>query len=451
LTHRQIRDNALMRRSRLSDLDRQIVLLALPALGSLIVEPLYNLTDTAIVGHLGKEQLAGLAIATTVLNIIGWCAAFIEMATTSRVAYGRGRDDEDAVAGATAAAYATALALGAVLAVVVIVAGPTIAHALGAHGAIQHYATVYLRISAIGLPFLLLDMAGTGHSQGFEDARTPLRILLLSNVVNVVLEVVLVYGAHLGVAGSAWGTVIAQVVAAACFVAASMRRTRTAFRRPTTGELVGLLCDGGALVVRTAALTAALVISTSIAAHIGARTLGAHQITLQVWLLLALSVDALALPAQVYVSTALGRGDIDRAVQVGRRCLRIGTVIGFAIAVVIAAGSFGLPYLFTSDAGIRHTATIGLLLCAACQPVAAIAFVLDGLLLGAGEFATLRRGMLLALVAFAPFAVWTSIDHSLGIVGIWLALICWLAGRSWLLGRRWQSRAWADDHRILTA
>ncbi|MFL6238472.1 MAG: MATE family efflux transporter [Actinomycetes bacterium] len=439
-----------MRRRGLSELDRRIVALALPALGSLVVEPLYNLTDTAIVGHLGRAQLGGLALATTVLNLIGWCAAFIEMATTSHVAYNRGRDDQVAVSGAAAAAYAIAVVLGILLGVVVFATGPWIAHVLGGHGAIQHNATTYLRISAIGLPFLLLDMAGTGHSQGFEDARTPLRILLLSNVVNVVLEVVFVYGAHLGVAGSAWGTVVAQIVAAGCFVAASLRRNSAPFRLPSTVALIGLLRDGFSLVVRTAALTAALVLSTSLAAHIGARTLGAHQITLQVWLLFALTVDALALPAQVYVGTALGRGDVDAAVEVGRRCLRIGTGLGFGIGVAIAAAAEWLPYLFTADLGIRHTATIGLLLCAALQPVAAIAFVLDGLLLGAADFATLRRGMLLALVAFAPFAILTSVHHTLGIVGIWLALTCWLAARSWYLGLRWQSRAWARQHRILT-
>lgn len=420
------------------DLDRRIAMLALPALGSLIVEPLYNLTDTAIVGHLGRAQLGGLALATTVLNLIGWCAAFIEMATTSHVAQGRGREDDAAVAGATAAAYTMALLLGIVLAVVVFAAGPSIAHLLGGRGAIEHNATTYLRISAVGLPFLLIDMAGTGHLQGFEDAKTPLQILLLSNVVNVVLEVSFVYGAHLGVAGSAWGTVTAQAIAAACFVAASVRRNAARIRRPSARELLALLRDGFAIVVRTAALTAALVISTSIAAHIGSRTLGAHQITLQVWLLFALTVDALALPAQVYVGTAWGRGDRETAAAVGRRCLQIGVVIGTVILALIAASALGLPYLFTGDGAVRHTATIGLLICAALQPIAAIAFVLDGLLLGAGQYATLRRGMLLALLAFAPFAIWTALDHSLGIVGIWLALTCWLAARAWLLGRRWR-------------
>src|SRR4051794_29885862 len=161
-----------MPRLGVTDLDRRILVLALPALGSLVVEPLYNLTDTAIVGHLGRAQLGGLALATTVLNVVGWCAAFIEMATTSRVAFGRGRNDDTAVAGAAAAAYTMAAVLGVALGAVVFVAGPSVADLLGGRGAIQHYATVYLRIAAFGLPFLLFDLAGTGHLQGFEDSKT---------------------------------------------------------------------------------------------------------------------------------------------------------------------------------------------------------------------------------------------------------------------------------------
>src|SRR4051812_22141046 len=176
---------------RLTTLDRRIVGLAIPALGALIVEPLYTLTDTAIVGHLGRAQLGGLALATTVLNLVGWTAAFIEMATTSQVAFRRGRGDSDGAGAAATAAYLTAAGLGVVVAVIVGVLGPPIAHALGGSGAIQHNATTYLHISALGMPFLLLTFAGTGHLQGHEDTKTPLRIVLLANIVNVVLEVVL--------------------------------------------------------------------------------------------------------------------------------------------------------------------------------------------------------------------------------------------------------------------
>ena len=431
-----------MHRPRLDALDRSIVGLALPALATLVVEPLYTITDTAIVGHLGRAQLGGLALATTVLNLIGWTSAFLEMATTSRVAFRRGQQDEAGTAAAATAAYAVALAVGVLVALLVAFAGPPVAHGLGGHGAIQHNATIYLRISAIGMPFLLMTFAGTGHLQGHEDTRTPLRIVLIANIVNVVLEVVLVYGAHTGVAGSAWGTVVAQVVAAALFLRAGRRRIAK-IARPPASEVLLLLRNGWALVVRTIALGAALTTATAVAAQVGSATLAAHQIVLQIWLLLALSLDALAVPAQVYVSGALGANDIDEAALVGTRCLRLGLIVSAIVAIGTIALSPALPYVFTGDSSVRHIATFGLIVCGVLQPFAALAFVYDGLLLGASDYTTLRRSMLLALLAFAPLATATLAYHPLGITGIWLALTCWVAARSALLGRRWASRGWA--------
>ena len=431
-----------MQRLRLDSVDRRIIGLAVPALATLVVEPLYTITDTAIVGHLGRAQLGGLALATTVLNLVGWTSAFLEMATTSRVAFRRGQRDDLGSTAAAMAAYAVALVLGVLVALLVAFAGPSIAHSLGGHGAIQHNATTYLRISAIGMPFLLMTFAGTGHLQGHEDTKTPLRIVLVANVVNVVLEVVLVYGAHTGVAGSAWGTVVAQVVAAALFVQAGRRRI-SAIVRPPAAEVLLLLRNGWALVVRTVALGAALTTATAVAAQVGSATLAAHQIVLQIWLLLALSLDALAVPAQVYVSAALGANDVDEAALIGTRCLRLGLIVSVAVAVVTMALSPALPYIFTGDVSVRHVATIGLIVCGALQPFAALAFVYDGLLLGASDYKTLRRSMLLAFLAFAPLAAATLADHRLGITGIWLALTCWVAARSALLGRRWSSRGWA--------
>jgi putative MATE family efflux protein len=364
------------------------------------------------------------------------------MATTSQVAFRRGRGDTEGVARAAVTAYAVALGLGLLVGALVALAGPAIADLLGGDGAVQDNATTYLRISAIGMPCLLITLAGIGHQQGHEDARTPLRILLVANVVNVVLEVVFVYGLDAGVAGSAWGTVVAQVVGAALFVAASRRRLPRLVA-PTRSEVLTLLGQGWQLVVRTVALGTALVVATSIAAHVGPATLAGHQIALQIWLLLALTLDALAVPAQVFVGAALGRDHVGDAKDVGTRCLRLALIASVVVGLLTMALSPVLPYVFTDDPEVRHIATTALLICGALQPFAAYAFVYDGLLLGASDFATLRRAMLLALVAFAPLAIATAVHHELGITGIWLALTCWLAARTVLLARRWRSERWA--------
>lgn len=199
-----------------------------------------------------------------------------------------------------------------------------------------------------------------------------------------------------------------------------------------------LLRDALPLTIRTAALGAALLSTTAIAARLGVAVLGGHQITLQVWTLLALTLDALAVPAQVYVSQALGRGDLDAAREIGRRTLRMGIVVGVAVGALTMALSFVIPLAFSPNPAVRHQATIALVVCGLQQPLAAVAFVLDGLVLGASDYATLRRAMLIALVVFAPLGGLTLAFHRLGIAGIWVALLCWLAVRCVLLGRRWR-------------
>jgi putative MATE family efflux protein len=428
---------------RFDALDRRIIRLALPALGALLVEPIYNLTDSAIVGHLGREPLGGLAIATGALNVVGWVSAFLEMATVSMIAFQRGAGDTEGAGRAAGAAYASSVAVGLFVAVLVaLLAGPVV-DALGGHGAVGRDAVVYLRISAVGLVFLLVSLAGNGHLTGLTDTATPFRIALVANIVNVTLEVVLVYGARAGIAGSAWGTVGAQLVSATLFVAAS-RRAAVRPARPRRAELVRLGRDGTRLTVRTAALGLALLCSTAIAARIGTARLAGHQIALQVWILLALSLDALAVPAQVFVSEALGRGDRASAVRVGRRTLLFGLVLGGAAGVMTMSLAWVLPAVFTSDAAVRGQATLALVICGALQPAAAAAFVLDGLMLGAAGYRTLQYAMIASLLAFAPLAALTLADHDLGLAGVWLALACWLTARAGLLGWRWLGGHWSS-------
>ncbi len=180
------------------ELDRRIAALALPALGSIAAEPAYSLADTAIVGHLGRVPLDSLAIATTALNMTAWLAIFLTTATTSAVAGLAASRASDRAGRSAGAAYLVAAAGGTAVAVAMIVAAPWIAALLGAHQLVLAGSVGYLRASAAGLPFLYLSYAGNGHLIGLADTRTPLQIAVTANVLNVALEVYLVYGVHLG-------------------------------------------------------------------------------------------------------------------------------------------------------------------------------------------------------------------------------------------------------------
>ena len=428
-------------------LDRRIAALALPALGSIAAEPAYNLADTAIVGHLGRVQLDSLAIASTALTMTGWVAIFLTTATTSAVAglaasrtAGGPNPDSWERAGRTAgAAYLVAAAGGIVVAILMAAVAPLIAALLGAHGAVYAGAVGYLRAAAAGLPFLYVSYAGNGHLIGLADTRTPLRVAVTANVLNVALELGLVYGLHLGLLGSAWGTVIAQVVAAGLYAAASRRQAGLRPRRPERAEITALLRDGHQLSVRTIALGVVPLTTTAIAARLGPVALGGQQIAMRVWYLLALLLDALAVPAQVYVSSALGAADHEGACLVGRRTLRLGLAAGVGLGVITAGLAWPLPVLFTADPAVRHAATVALLVAALTQPPTALAFVLDGLILGISDYVAMRRAMIWAVLAYLPMAVLVLRFHVLGLPGIWAALWLWLAARAALLGRRWRA------------
>ena len=426
------------------ELDRRIATLALPALGSIAAEPAYSLADTAIVGHLGRVPLDALAIAATALTMTAWVAIFLTTATTSAVAGLVAGRATDRAARSAGAAYLVAAAGGTAVAVAMIVAAPWIAALLGgssgAHQLVLSGAVGYLRASAAGLPFLYVSYAGNGHLIGLADTRTPLRIAVTANVLNVALEVFLVYGLHLGLLGSAWGTVAAQVAAAALYAAASWRRARVRPGRPGRAEVTALLRDGHQLSVRTIALGVVPLTTTAIAARLGPVALGGQQVAMRVWYLLALLLDALAVPAQVYVSASLGAGDREGARLVGRRTMRLGLIAGIGLGVVTAALAPWVPALFTPDLAVRHAATVALLVAALTQPAAALAFVLDGLILGLSDYAAMRRAMILAIAAYAPVAALVLRFHRLGLPGIWLALGLWLAARAVLLGRRWRRR-----------
>jgi putative MATE family efflux protein len=418
------------------DLDRRIARLAVPALGAILAEPLYNLADTAIVGHLGRSPLDALAIAASALSIVAWLAIFLSTATTTEVSRNAARGEHSAAGRAVGAAYTVAAGWGAVTSIVVILIAPLLVDLLGGRSGIGSAATVYIRISALGLPFLYLSYAGNGHLVGLENTRTPLFIAVGANVANVGLEIGLVFGLHAGLAGSAWGTVIAQVLAAAAYGYAS-RRSPYPPGRPARADMTGLLRDGHRLSARTVALGVVPLAATAVTARLGPVPLAGQQIAYRLWAMLSLATDALAVPAQVFVSGALGRGDRAAAERAARRALVLGLAFGCGLGLVTATLALFAPAVFTTDPTVRHAAVVGLLWSAFTQPLAALAFVYDGVILGLGDYAAMRRAMLLAILAFAPLAGLVLRFHWLGLPGVWTALGCWLAARTVLLWRRW--------------
>jgi putative MATE family efflux protein len=430
--------------TRTSPHDREIWRLALPAFGALAAEPLYVLADTAIVGQLGTRPLAGLAVAGIVLTAAYSLFNFLAYSTTAAVARQVGAGDLRRAAELGVDGMWLALGLGTVLLVLGVALAPGIVDAMGASARVHPYAVTYLRISALGAPAYLVGLAATGYLRGLQDTRTTLIVAVAANVVNLALEILLVFGLDSGIAGSAWGTVIAQIGAAAAYIVIVARTVRAtgATVWPQRDGVRTVAVIGGPLIVRTASLLAALLVATNLAARVSDDAVAAHQIAFQINLFLALSLDAIAIAGQAMVGRFLGASDAPQARAAARRMIEWGVVVGVVFAVVLAVARPALVPLFTDDAGVQHLALQVLWIVALVQPLSAVVFVLDGILIGAGDQRYLARAMLASTVlVFLPaVAVVTALDG--GLLWLWGAIALWIAARGLTVGWRFAGTAW---------
>ena len=428
-----------------SPYDREILRLALPALGALAVEPLYILVDTAIVGHLGTDPLGGLAVAGSVLVAVFNIFNFLAYSTTAAVARRVGAGDRRAAAEQGIAGVWLAVGLGVVLMALGLAFAPAIIDLMGASSSIAPPALTYLRISLLGAPFMLLMLAGMGYVRGLQDTRSTLVIAVAANVWNLFIEIVLVYGFDLGIAGSAWGTVSAQVGAALAYVVLIGRSVRAegAAVQPHAANSRAVAIVGGQLVLRTASLLLALTAATAVASRIGDADVAAHQIAFQLWLFLGLALDAVAIAGQAMIGRFLGGDDPVQARAAARRMIEWSIIAGLVLGGLVALARPWLVPLFTEDPAVRTLALDVLWLVAALQPLNAVVFVLDGVLIGAGDARYLAGAMASAtFFVFVPGAALVlGLDGTL--VSLWVVICLFMAARlvgnvARFLGGGWQ-------------
>jgi putative MATE family efflux protein len=423
--------------------DREIVRLAVPAFGALIVEPLYLLSDTAVVGHLGTPQLGGLAVANTVLLGLYTLFIFLAYGTTAAVSRLIGAGDEPAAAHQAVQSMWLAVLLGIALTGIGFLIAAPVVDVLGATGEVRANALVYLRISLIGVPAMMVVLAGTGYLRGLQDTRTPLVLAGGTAGLNLALELVLIYGFDQGIGASALATVVAQTTAAAIYIRILGRAalSQGAGLRPQPGSLRSVARVGADLLVRTAALRAALTAATAVAARIGTADLAAHQVAFEVWTFLAFALDAVAIAGQAIVGRALGAGDGDQARGAGWRMIEWGVVLGVVYGGLLLAGHQVLPHLFSDDAEVVRLAAFLLICAAVLQPANGVAFVLDGVLIGAGDQRFLAWAMGGAAVVFIA-AAGTVLALGLGIGWLWASLGLLMVTRAGTLMVRFLGGRW---------
>ena len=428
--------------------DREILRLAVPAFLALVAEPLFLLSDAVIVGHLGTPELAGLGIAAVILQTVVGLCVFLAFGTTAGVARHLGAGNLRAALAQGVDGLWLAVIIGAIATVGGIVLTPTLVAAFDTGTEVADHAETYLAIAFLGTTPLLVMLAATGVLRGLQDTRTPLLVAVVGNGLNIALNVLLVYGLGLGIAGSAIGSVLAQVLSAAWLVVVVVRGARE-HGAPLSPDRAGILAAAHAaiaLVIRTVALRACLLVGTYAATRVGTGAsdvnVATHQIAITLWSFLAYALDAVAIAAQALTGRALGSGDVDTTRQLTRRMIRWGWGTGIVAGVALAAAAPFIGVLFTSDPEVRAALVPVLLVAALGQPLAGLVFVLDGVLIGAGDGAYLAWAGIVVLAAYAPAALWAAtLPH--GLVAVWVAMtIVFMGGRGVLLSQRARGDRW---------
>ncbi|GAA3488392.1 MATE family efflux transporter [Streptomyces cremeus] len=423
--------------------DREIVALALPAFGALVAEPLFLMADSAIVGHLGTPQLAGLGIASALLTTAVSIFVFLAYATTAAVSRRVGAGDLAAAIRQGMDGIWLALLLGAIVIAAVLPTAPGLVELFGASDTAAPHALTYLRISSLGIPAMLVVLAATGVLRGLQDTKTPLYVAIGGFVANGILNVLLVYGFGLGIAGSAWGTVAAQWAMAAVYLVVVVRGARRhgASLRPDAAGIRASAQAGAPLLVRTLSLRAVLMIATAVAARLGDADVAAHQIILTLWSLLAFALDAIAIAGQSIIGRCLGAGDEEGARAACRRMVEWGIAAGVVLGVLVVLSRPLFVPLFTGDQLVRDALLPALLVVAVSQPISGVVFVLDGVLMGAGDGPYLAWAMLATLAVFAPVALLVPTLGG-GLTALWWAMVLMMAVRMVTLWWRTRSGRW---------
>lgn len=441
---RRMRDAEDLPLARQTDLsqpsNRRILGLAIPALGALAADPLLSLVDTAFVGRLGSQALASLAIDVAIFGFVFAVFNFLAYATTPLVAGARGRGDLVGSGRVIQQAITLSVFLGVIVGTAVVLLARLLVELFGPEAAVVGPAVDYLRLRAVAIPALLIITAGHGAFRGMQDTRTPMWITIAVNGLNAVLDPVLMFGADLGLTGAAGATVVAQWIGAGVFLVVLRNRGRSegwGLRAVPLASTRPLLAVGGLLMIRTLLLVSSLAVATAAATDIGTVAVAAHQVVSQIWFLLAMIVDALAITAQALVGESWGSGRRSQARDLSVRLYRWGMAAGLVLAVVVWLSSGVVSSVFGLDSDVAAAARSALVIAAVMQPVAALVFVADGVFLGMVEIRWLAASTGAGFGAMVIGAVLV-VAAGGGLMGVWWAVTGMVVARGLVLAVGWR-------------
>ena len=412
-------------------------------MGALVAEPLYLLADTAVVGHLGTLPLGGLAVASAALLLIYGLCFFLAYGTTATVARFTGAGEPLKAANQAIQSLWLAFFLGLGIAIIGSLTSDPLLRALGATGELLDQARIYLEISMLGAPAMLIMLAGVGYLRGIKDTVRPLLVAVGTALLNLCLELILIYGFGKNIGASAAATVISQWVGAATYLfwiwqyIGGLKISLL----PKLLALKRLLKDSSELLIRNLSLTTSFVVATSMAARLGNVDVAAHEVGFQAWFFLSMTMDAIAIAAQALIGNLLGAGKAEEARLMGRRAILWSTGIGAFAGCVLAISHDSFTEIFSADNAVVELGSFIVLHVAAMAPLSGVAFALDGILIGAGDQRFLAKAMLFSAMISIPLMLIVGVND-FGIGWIWGSIWVLMATRSAVLYLRFRSNKW---------
>jgi MATE family multidrug resistance protein len=413
---------------------KSLLLLAGPMILSNITVPLLGIVDTAVIGHLGSAHyLAGIALGSAVISILFWLAGFLRMSTTGLVAQAYGKNDLTQLA----ALLKRSLLLASAVAVLLIVLSPLIKHAIAylsaANSDVLTQAYQYFSIRIFSAPAALCNLVLLGWMLGVHYGRGPFYLLLVTNIVNIVLDIYFVVYLDWAVAGAAWASLIADYTALvfALFLVAKLAKKQDIdLNVPnwlSISKMAELLSLNRDIFIRSLILQLCFSFMTFYAARIGETTLAANAVLLNFLMLVSFALDGVAYASEAKVGQAKGQGSVKNIELWVKISVFWGMLFGVLYSLFFALFGNTIIKLLTNVPEVIQEATHYLPWIVVLPILAMSCFLFDGVFVGLTRAKNMRNSMILSAGVgfFGVFWVFIDLQNN----GLWLAMSCFMLMR----------------------
>ena len=417
----------------------QIHKLAIPALISGIAEPILSITDTAIVGnvdHNSMEALGAVGIVGTFLSMLVWVFGQKRSVIASIVSQAIGAKKIDEVKSLPSQAIFIILLFSLIIIGVTYPFAESLFRFYNASGIILEYSVDYYKIRVVGIPFTLITIGVFGVFRGLQNTITPMAIAIVGTLLNIVLDIVFVYGIEgllnpMHIYGAAYASVIAQITMAGLAIFLLYKKTKITlrFNLPFNKKIKDFLLMFFDLIIRTLALNIALYFGSSFAAKYGDEFIAAYTIAINLWFLGAFIIDGYSSAGTILSGKFFGEKSYNKLIDLALKLSLIGVVLGISIFSIGMIFYNYLGIIFTKEKVVLAEFYNVFWIVLIMQPLCAIAFIYDGIFKGLGWMKELRNVLLFStFIIFIPtLLIADSYDYKLE--GIFFAFTLWIIAR----------------------